>query len=61
MTWILRRPLELCNRVIRLGSGFIFVGDLFYFTSLATVQRIRTGKSVGEQKQKQESRWSAPQ
>ena len=47
--------------MIRLGSGFIFVGDLFDFTSLATVQRIRTGKSVGEQKQKQESRWSAPQ
>ena len=47
--------------MIRSGSGFIFVGYLFYFISLATVQRIRTGKSVGEHKWKQESRWSAPQ
>ena len=47
----------------RIGFGvyFCWLLVLFYFISLATVQRIRTGQSVGEQKWKRKSRWSAPQ
>lgn len=40
---------------------FLSVGLVWFFFNLATVQRIWTGESAGEQKEKQKTNWSIPQ